>query len=256
MAEGTETQRELVISDLHVPEHDPYAIELAAKIISIIKPDGLTIAGDGLDFRQLSSFDQDPDRAEERLQEELDEWLPVARMLVREMPKGAKKKYVPGNHEGDRLKRFLWRNAALSSLRVLQLAELMRLSDFDIEYHKDEYELLPDVLTIKHGSYVSPHSAFAAKRELENEKHSISTISGHTHRLGAHYVRTRRGVVAAWENGCLCRVDPDWTKRPNWQQGMSLVVHDGVDTFGVQQFAFVGEGKKKRTFVFGEEVRL
>jgi hypothetical protein len=32
------------------------------------------------------------------------------------------------------------------------------------------------------------------------------------------------GPQAWYENGCLCRMDPDYTHNPNWQQGFHIGV--------------------------------
>lgn len=255
MAEGTETHREAVLSDLHVPYHDRWALELVCKILEVVKPTRCVVAGDALDCYQLSAYDKNPDRAEDRFQEELDTNCRYFRLIKSAAPADCEWDFVPGNHE-DRLRRFLWRNPALYGLRALDLRELMSLTELGFTYHEYEVELVPKQLVVKHGRYVSRHSAFSGKAELEHEKHSISTITGHTHRLGSHYVRTRRGMVAAWENGCLCSLEPEYIPNPNWQHGFSLVTHNGKDSFQVEQIPLLGEKKRKKAYVWGQEVRL
>lgn len=256
MAGSIETHRDLVLSDWHVPFHDRWGMDLTLKVISIVKPTRIVIAGDALDFWGLSVFDKNPERAKDGgLQVELDIFDKVVRTIIAAVPTGCKMDYLPGNHE-DRLRRFIWKNPALYGLRALSLNNLLNLDALGIEYHEDECELLSGQLVVKHGRYVSAHSAASSKRELENEKHAISTITGHVHRLGAFYARTRRGQVAGWENGCLCSLEPEYIKRPNWQHGFTLVTHGGGDAFCAQQIILLGEKKKMKTFVFGEEVRL
>ena len=50
----------------------------------------------------------------------------------------------------------------------------------------------------------------------------ISGISGHTHRL-APYKKSGYTPRVWWEQGCLCRLDPDYIiGKPNWEQGVMV----------------------------------
>ncbi len=63
-------------------------------------------------------------------------------------------------------------------------------------------------------------------------------MHGHTHRLGAFYHRDISDTYAAWENGCLCNLNPDYVTAPDWQHGWS-VVWSHRDYFHVEQVAVV-----------------
>lgn len=53
-----------------------------------------------------------------------------------------------------------------------------------------------------------------------------TAITLNTHRLGAYYRSDETGEKCWFENGCLCRLDPDYVMgRPNWQQGFSVMHH-------------------------------
>ena len=216
---GTETLRVAFPTDEHFPFQDERARSVALQIVQSFNPDVCIAGSDALDFYVVSKYDKDPERvAENDLQSEIDawqkgqeEWLSAAR--------GAQFVFLPGNHE-DRLRRYLWKRPELHSLRNLRMQALLGLDDMGIEY-KDELVLF-DRLVIKHGDRISKHSAFTAKAELEHEKHSISTMTGHTHRGGSHYVTTRTGVMQAHECFCLCSLEPEYVKKPNWQQGIAL----------------------------------
>ena len=70
---------------------------------------------------------------------------------------------------------------------------------------------------------------------------------GHTHRLGIYYRRNRGGVHAAYENGCLCSLEPEYAQYPDWQQGFSVVHVDKGGFFNVQQIPIIG----RKTFLYG-----
>jgi predicted phosphodiesterase len=249
-------QRELNISDLHVPYHDPFAWGLLLNIVEIIKPTKINLAGDMLDFYQLSTFDKDPAVIEDgRLQENLDQWFRMVRLLQRIAPEGCIYEYIPGNHE-DRLRRYLMRNPELYGLRALELSALLRLDELGIKSSDEEIEVIPGLLIVKHGSIVRKESAMSAKGELDRERHAISTITGHTHRLGTHYATTRSRVVKAHENGCLCLLNPEYVKNPNWQQGLTMTTHFGGELFHVEDIPFFNGGEHIKAIVLGDVVTL
>jgi predicted phosphodiesterase len=248
--------REVNLSDIHIPYHDPFAWQLTLNIVAMVQPTKVNILGDALDFYQLSTFDKDPKQLENgRLQEDLDQWFHMVRDLQRVAPIDCGYTFLPGNHE-DRLRRYLNRNPELYGLRALELPSLMRLGELGIEYHESEVEIVPDLLVGKHGDVVRKDSAFSAKGELEREKYAISTITGHTHRLGTYYARTRNRVVKAHENGCLCLLNPEYVKNPNWQQGFTMTTHFGGELFHVEDIPFLNSGERVKAIVMGSIVTL
>jgi hypothetical protein len=66
-------------------------------------------------------------------------------------------------------------------------------------------------------------------------------ITQNTHRQGA-YASTNRGRTIQWtEAGCLCSLEPEYLKNPNWQQGIALGWFNGDgknDYFHVETVAF------------------
>jgi hypothetical protein len=49
-----------------------------------------------------------------------------------------------------------------------------------------------------------------------------TVITQNTHRSGPYYL-THRDKTLVWiEGGCLCRLDPEYTKNPNWQQAINI----------------------------------
>ena len=51
----------------------------------------------------------------------------------------------------------------------------------------------------------------------------------------------------AYENGCLCRLDPKYVQFPDWQQGFSVVHVDEGGFFNVQQIPILN----RRCFFYG-----
>jgi predicted phosphodiesterase len=234
-------ERAVVVSDLHVPYHDPVAVELVFDFLRWFTPDTLFINGDLLDFYALSRFSKDPERALS-LQEELDQGQGLLERFRATLPK-ARLVFLEGNHEA-RLQRYLWDHPEVSKLKSLQMPALLGLEDLEIEHHGYQAPQMWRGVLIEHGSVVRKASAATAKAMLDQR--GTSGISGHTHRLGMHY-RTNYSETAVWaENGCLCALEPEYCIKPDWQQGFS-VLHGWENRFLLEQIPIL----RRRLFYHG-----
>lgn len=220
---GTRSFTILTMCDWHVPYHSAKALAVAFEFARVLQPQ-VIVVHEAHDFYSLSKFAKDPGRALQ-LQEELDVVRDYLGWL-REICPHAKILLLRANHT-DRLQKYLWSQAvALSGLRALQLDELLGLKDMGIEYvnsyvHKDVPDAKAHIL-FKHGDLVSKHSGYTARAELDRE--GMSGVSGHTHRLSAHYSRKRGGSYVWIEAGCLCDLNPQYINgTANWQNGVCLV---------------------------------
>ena len=202
-------------TDIHAPFHDRYAVALAVNIIKEFNPDILVCGSDAIDFYTVSSFDKDPSRRL-RLQSEINAWKEIQKELTSASP-NADRIFISGNHE-DRLRRYLWRHPELESLDVLKINTLLDFDSVGVKSYRDE--VVVGSLVIKHGQYVRKDSAYSAKAEIEGERFSINTMTGHTHRGGTFYAKTRSGIIRADECFCLCSLEADYVKNPNWQHGI------------------------------------
>lgn len=210
------------IGDLHIPHHDPVAVKLTLAFIAKFQPGIIFLMGDIADFYAVSSHDKDPLR-KETFQEEIDQCIQFLEEL-REVAPNAFIIFVEGNHE-NRMLRYLKKRPELASLRNLSVPCLLELDSFDIRYlpYGKIYRFLD--MCIEHGDAVSSKSSYTAAKMLD--KRLKSGISGHTHRLGVHY-RTAVDTELVWyENGCLCKTDPEYISGvANWQQGFTAGVVD------------------------------
>jgi predicted phosphodiesterase len=250
-------KRTLSISDAHIPFCDQYALELVVKIVGVWQPHRIIENGDMGDFYDVSDFDRNPDRLRDGgLQRQFDQMIEFNGELRRAAPEDTEIDFLPGNHD-DRLRRYIWRHPQLFGLRALELPALLELERHRINYYPDEVTLARGGLVVKHGSIVRKAGGMSALAELEAEKYAVSTLTGHTHRIGCTMVRTRRGLIGGWENGCLCNLNPEWIKRPNWQLGVVLINEsaDG-ESFSVNLVPFLGEGCAMKAVVEGRTVRL
>ena len=212
-------------TDEHYPYQDNRARSVALKIVSDFDPDLLIVGSDGLDFYAISSFDKNPERvANGGLQKEIDEWQKGQREW-KDAAVHAERRWLPGNHE-DRLRKYLWRHQELADLNALEIDNLLGFIGLGLTWDKHQYvsaEInLHNRLVVRHGRYIRKQPGSSVKAELDSEMTSISVLTGHSHRGGSVFFKTRKGVVMGYEGFCLCRLDPEWVANPNWQQGIVL----------------------------------
>jgi predicted phosphodiesterase len=241
--------------DSHFPFADRRAIRVVQSVFVDYGPDVLVHMGDLLDCYTLSRYDKNPDR-KETLQDEIDQArLHLAEM--RDLFPNARFVYLEGNHE-DRLRRILWNlegpAAVLAQLTAFKKAitwpALLGLEKLHIEFvpyaEQARHSFLPKFI-IKHGTVVRSRSAYTANGE--HAKYGKSGASGHTHRLGAFYHRDHNGNHVWLETGCTCRLDPEYTVDPDWQQGAIMVTFDKATGAPEARPIYIHEGST----VFGGE---
>jgi predicted phosphodiesterase len=229
-----------VLSDWHIPHHDPAAVAVALRIVTDVQPTDIVLAGDLLDAYTLSSFDKDPGRLAS-LQDELDAATSLLASL-RALAPDSTITFVPGNHE-QRLSRHLKRHPELHGLHALTWPSLLSLDSLNIRAIPEDTVHTWHGMVVEHGTLIRRHSAYTSRAQIEQR--GVSGISGHTHRLGTHYLTNMAGAHVWIENGCLARLDPEYVfGTPNWQQGFSVLtatdgppaveqvhIHDGHATF-------------------------
>jgi UDP-2,3-diacylglucosamine pyrophosphatase LpxH len=181
------------------------------------KPQKVFILGDLVDFYQLSRFDKDPKRMD-HLQDDIDSARGELERIRTANPR-SEIVLFEGNHE-TRLRKWLWNNPEVSSLRALSIQELLTLKQYDIKWVGALETYLHHEYSLEHGSIVRKFSGYTAKGMME--KNGLSGISGHTHRMGKHYHTDLSGDYLWVENGCLCDRKPDYVKNPDWQNGFSV----------------------------------
>lgn len=241
---------EVVLSDLHIPYQDEQAVGMALEFLRRERPGTIHLLGDIADFYDVSRYDRDPQR-KENFQDELD-GVECFLAQLRRLAPGADILYSEGNHE-NRLQRFLWSQARpLASLRSLRLPSILRLTEHGVRWHDARHPYKRGHLLFTHGEIVRKHSAYTAKANYD--RFGCSVIAGHTHRIGAYLHRTFEADYGSWENGCLCRLNPEYLVNPDWQQGFSIVWRHGK-RFSVEQVlitdgSYVYHGKQ-----YGESAR-
>lgn len=230
----------VIINDTHIPYQDRVSVMLTMRAIEDIQPAYIILNGDIIDFYSISRFSVDPKRWLS-IQDDLDDTREFLRQL-KELS-DAKIIFCAGNHE-NRLKHYLWNKASeLLMLRDLDIRQQLGLNIFDIDYADyDTIVRINNMFDVEHGDTVSKHSGWTAKAMWE--KRGGNGICGHSHRIGSYLKTFEKDTYGWWENGCLCSLDVEYIKSPNWQQGFSVVTFN-KSRFFTQQVPII-----KHKFVF------
>jgi predicted phosphodiesterase len=236
----------LVLNDIQFPFHDEKVLALVEEFARDLKPHGIVLNGDIVDCYDISDFDKNP-----LTQATLDMEAELAIGLMGRLAKVAKERWwIGGNHE-DRLRRFLWKQgdafkvlgkrATKAAMEALGFPALFQLKDNGFKWKPYGGSIELGKLMVTHGMMVRSQSAASGRAHYERFGSSI--MIGHTHRLGIYYRTNVRGVHAAYENGCLCKLTPEYAQHPDWQQGLSVVHVDKGGFYNVQQIPVLGRSR-------------
>lgn len=223
--------RILVVSDIHLPYHDPEALDIAFDYGRDC--DIVLVNGDLLDFYKLSRFCQDPEAR--NVAYELDKAKQFFNTVRSQMP-DARILYKLGNHE-DRLEKYLWTKAPdLVGLPFTSIGELVDADDYDVEMIGTRQKIKAGRLNIIHGhefgeaffNPVNPARGLFLRAKC-------STLAGHHHTTSEHSEGNINGEpMGCWTVGALCHLRPAY--RPfadtKWNSGFAIVEveEDGMFT--------------------------
>jgi hypothetical protein len=218
--------KHLILSDLHVPDHNVRALEAVYKFIPDLKPDKVHLLGDLLNFTEISKYAPDP-YYHFTITDEIHE----AREILKRIGRLAKCEILlyEGNHEL-RLIKFLGRNAEqlaeldLDGERVISLPHLLNLKELGIRWIPDGVEHKEHGVILEHGDICRIKGGYTGHALIDRRATNI--IVGHTHKL-ALISRNQGGVRFAIESGCLCnlRPTPMYVRHPDWQNGFTVLTY-------------------------------
>lgn len=233
----------VVVSDVHTPYEDRHCTAAVTALCEDIAPDGMIIAGDFLDFYELSAHNAgsvarmegrrvtDTYEAANAL---LDEWRWVT-------------DFLDGNHEG-RLEDWIHSgdNAAWLGDEATDIAHRLRFKQRGITHHKGEHSTKRlGKLLVSHGRWCNKYHA---NKHLDEYRHSV--VYGHTHSpqtlfasaYGAQQVAIGLGHLADPKSPAMA-----YAPEPNrWCQGFALVHVYPDETFRVVPINFWNQ-----SFVYG-----
>jgi predicted phosphodiesterase len=227
-----------IFSDLHIPYHDPGAVEVAIEHLKNAKCNFLLINGDLGDFYACSRHEKDPRR---KLADELDSIRQFLFWLRSQFPK-QRILYKIGNHETN-LERYLMREApVLLGVPDFTIRDVLKLDSFQIEVVESLQLIEAGKLSIYHG-----HELPQGMSSPVNPARGLwmrvqeTILCGHWHRTSEHTETTgiSRKVSSCWSVGCLCDLSPDYAIVNRWNHGFAIVDIDESGDFEVHNHKII-----------------
>lgn len=219
-------QRLLVLSDIHFPYHDRDALMLALKTGKEREVDSILLNGDILDFYQLSKFTKDFRKKSVRA--EIDTFRYFIDQLKQRFP-DATIYYKFGNHE-QRLERWIMNNGQMFD-GLFSIENIVQFNDHGIIYLKDNIGVKFGKLNIIHGHEIRTGMGLMNIARVYYGKAQSNILLGHWHQNQEYMSRNIDGTVqGGWVQGCLCRLDAEYTYGINqWNHGFSIVDKINLD---------------------------
>ncbi|MDE1839858.1 MAG: hypothetical protein KGH87_08065 [Thaumarchaeota archaeon] len=238
----------VVLNDIQYPFHDKKVLDgLVLPFVEEVKPAGIVLNGDIVDNYTMSEFSRNPME-----KSDLNTEIKLAQGLMNRLSrvtKDGERWWIGGNHEA-RTTRYVWKHApSLGVVKEVQFENLFGLQHYGFQWKEYGDHVWLGKLMLTHGTEVNKHSGWTARNHFL--KHGTSVMIGHTHRMGQYHITNITGDHAAYENGCLCRLDPEYDPSPNWQHGFALVHVFENGLFNVQQIRILD----RKLFFYGKEVR-
>jgi predicted phosphodiesterase len=213
-------KRMLVLSDIHFPYHDKAALMLALRVGKEKQVDSILLNGDILDFYQLSKFSKDFRKPS--IKAELDVFRFFIDQLKQRFPE-ATIYYKFGNHE-QRFERWIQNNAQMFD-GILDIENLVDFEGHGVVFLKDNIGVKFGKLNIIHGHEIRAGMGVVNIARTYYMKAQSNLLFGHWHQNQEYITRTMDGAVhGAWAQGCLCKLDAEYTYGINqWVHGFSIV---------------------------------
>lgn len=245
--EGRAFQSYIVVTDMHVPEHNMIPVKALLYMMDDIKFDGIINLGDYMDMACISHWNKQKKLTSEgmKLKEDYIVGNAVLDEFDKRLPVDADKHFMFGNHE-DWYNQFIENNPMLEGmLNPKDELQLEKRGYTVYENYNDIFSI--GRLNFTHGIYCGMHYV---KKHIDELKTNV--MFGHLHSQRERYASSpaKQLAISGYALGCLCDMSPDYMKgKPNkWTHGFAVVnfFEDGtfdVDLKRIVNGRFVYHGK-------------
>lgn len=200
----------LWLSDIHIPNQDNKALQLAIDYGVKNKINCVVLGGDILDNTPFTSHDAPPPGLDD-----VRTWFEYAQQFLgylRQVFPKAHIVWIEGNHDNWIMRYLMKKAPILFNDEYYHLPQRLNLKSFNIEFYTQEKVLLAGKLQLHHG-HTLIRGVFApvnAARGLFLRAKSHALI-GHVHTTSSHAEGNLKGeVVTTYSTGCLCTLAPDY----------------------------------------------
>ena len=200
----------LWLSDIHIPNQDNKALQLAIDYGVKNNINCIVLGGDILDNTPFTSHDAPPPGLDD-----VRTWFEYAQQFLgylRQIFPKAHIVWIEGNHDNWIMRYLMKKAPILFNDEYYHLPQRLDLKSFNIEFYTQEKVLLAGKLQLHHG-HTLIRGVFApvnAARGLFLRAKSHALI-GHVHTTSSHAEGNLKGeVVTTYSTGCLCTLAPDY----------------------------------------------
>jgi hypothetical protein len=229
----------LLLYDVHVPFHEPKAVEAAIRYGKDQKVTGILFPGDLQDCAAVSHWQSALKRDFDR---ELERFIDFLDFIEQEFPE-QEKVWLPGNHEY-RLARYYQAKAPeLKGIPLQSFDTVFALEQRKITFLEYQQIIMAGKLPIIHGHEFKMSTAVNPARGLLLKAQTWA-MCGHYHRTSEHTGKDLRGtLLTTWSVGCLCDLSPDYAPYGNWNHGFATVNVEKNGSFEVVNKRILPSGK-------------
>lgn len=227
-------QRVLLLNDIHIPFHDPEALEVALEHGLTQRPTMVILNGDIADHYSCSEYVKDP-----RVRDFPKEVLAVKQFLSglrKRLGKACRIVYKMGNHEERYNRMLVHRSPDLLGIPDFEWSSVFGLAENKIELVEHKRPIRLGKLNVIHGheyTFAISNPVNAARGLfLRGKTHAIC---GHFHQSSNHSEKNLDGtVISTWSIGALCDLHPEYRPLNNWNHGFAFVEIEKSGAFHVE----------------------
>lgn len=220
----------LLLADAHFPFVDPATWAIAQMACRDLKPSGVIIMGDWVDFGSITTHEKSPEAANLMLLDELASGDDALDILDKAAPTAWFRAFLRGNHEW-RMDRYLLGKTCPRELRSLipSVEDGLHLKQRGYEYIVDKPNTLGTDHLFIHGHFFSKHHA---SRHLDALWGNV--VYGHTH-MPQQFTHSAPLGVPNRQVGVATGLPTMRNLLRDWHEEKRI--HTWVNGFGVMEFS-------------------
>ena len=229
-----------MLSDVHVPFHEPKPLEAAVQYGQAEAVTGIFLNGD---FQDCASEGFWP-TAKRDFNREVEDVIDALDWLRNEFP-GKPIVYKPGNHEYRLPQLFVRKVPELAESPLAAMETVIGFEERGIEFLDYHQIVMAGKLPIIHGHEVMNINRMVnPARGLFLRAKTFAACS-HCHSTSEHTPKNIHGeILTCWSFGCLCDLNPDYNPIGNdWNWGFAIVNVEKNGDFEVVNRRILPNGK-------------
>jgi hypothetical protein len=229
----------LFLYDIHVPYHEPVAVEAAIKYGQDQNVTGVLFPGDLQDCASVSHWQSTVKR---NFDNDLEKTIDFLDFIEQEFPT-QEKVWLPGNHEYRLDRYFQCKAPELIGMPLIAFNQVLSLEQRKITFLEYNQIVMAGQLPVIHGQEIRASTAVNPARGLLL-KAKTWAMCGHYHRTSEQPGRDLRGtLLTTWSVGCLCDLSPDYAPYGDWNWGFALVNVEKNGAFEVENKRILPSGR-------------